>query len=212
MAVICPTITATDSHAYRQQMERIEQFAERIHVDFMDGVFAPTTSVSLNEAWWKDSEKVDVHLMFKKPMDSALELIALNPRLVIVHAEADGNFVEFAAEMHQHGIKAGVALLADTDADKIQPALDYIDHVLVFSGDLGHFGGVANLDLLQKVHKLKEWKPELEIGWDGGINEGNVAQLAAAGVEVLNVGGFIQNADDPREAHDILKQIIRQQT
>ena len=212
MAVICPTVTAYDTHQYREQMERVQDFAERLHIDFMDGDFAPTKSPGLEEAWWKDSDRTDIHLMYRKPTDHLEEIVRLSPSLVIVHAEADGNFVEFARELHSHDIKAGVALLAKTSPDIIKPAMDQVDHVLIFSGDLGNFGGKVDLVLLEKVKTLKDWKPEVEIGWDGGINDQYIQDLIKGGVDVLNVGGFIQRAENPRGAYDKLKVLTQKQT
>jgi ribulose-phosphate 3-epimerase len=50
-------------------------------------------------------------------------------------------------------------------------------------------------------------KPELEIGWDGGVNDQNISQLAFAGVDVFNVGGFIQKAENPEKAFNTLERI-----
>jgi ribulose-phosphate 3-epimerase len=101
-------------------------------------------------------------------------------------------------------------LLPQTTVETITPALDHIDHVLIFSGDLGNFGGHANLRLLDKVAELRRHKPELEIGWDGGINEQNISKLVFAGVDVLNVGGYIQNAEEPEKAYSRLVRIAEE--
>ena len=42
MAVICPTVTAVSEHDYKEQLLRLKPFAKRIHIDLMDGRFAPT--------------------------------------------------------------------------------------------------------------------------------------------------------------------------
>jgi ribulose-phosphate 3-epimerase len=54
---------------------------------------------------------------------------------------------------------------------------------------------------------LKQYKPDLEVGWDGGINDQNVAELINGGVDVLNVGGYIQRAEDPARAFAALQRI-----
>lgn len=208
MAVICPTVTATDPHEYRQQMERIASFAERLHVDFMDGLFARTRSPDLKQAWWPHSIPTDLHLMYQRPDVYLEEIVRLRPTLVIVHAEAEGGFVAFADRLHQEGIQVGVALLQDSEPELIEPALKRIDHVLLFSGSLGRFGGEADLHLLGKIIKLKKMKASLEIGWDGGINAHNVRQLMKGGVDVLNVGGAIQKAKDPAAAYAKLVEAI----
>jgi ribulose-phosphate 3-epimerase len=208
MPVICPTVLALEPHEYREQVERIVKFAERVHLDFMDGTFAPTRSPGLEQAWWPDGVKIDLHIMYQNPLDSVDTIIRLKPSLVIVHAEADGNFIELATALHDAGIKVGVALLQDTPVDEIKPALEHIDHVLIFSGDLGHFGGTVQPALLSKVGAVKALNPEIEVGWDGGVNDTNAAALAQAGVDVLNVGGFIQKAADPQAAYATLERVL----
>src|SRR6185437_8699058 len=114
---------------------------------------------------------------------------------------AEGRFLDFATFAHRYGIEVGVALLPRTPVDAIAPALGVIDHVLIFSGDLGHFGGHTNMQLVNKVHQLRQLKPQLEIGWDGGVNEQNALELVRNGVDVLDVGGAIQRASDPMAAY-----------
>jgi len=185
-------------------MERIEPFAARIHVDVTDGDFAVNKTVGLDSVWWRGNRTIDLHVMYRYPTEHSDIIVAMRPRLVIMHAEAEGNFMQFADYLHHHGIEVGIALLQRTAVGDIVPALKFIDHVLVFSGNLGHFGGEADLDLLKKINGLRELKPTIEIGWDGGINDQNAAQIAAAGVDVLNVGGFIQKAADPAQAYATL--------
>jgi ribulose-phosphate 3-epimerase len=207
-ATVCPTILADNPEDYRTQMERVEAFAERIHVDVMDGNFAQPCGIGLDEIWWRGNRTVDVHIMYRRPAEHLDVILALKPRLVIVHAEAEGDFFAFSKSLHAHGIEAGVALLPQTPVKLIAGAMESIDHVLVFSGHLGHFGGSANLSLLEKIKAIRELKPTVEIGWDGGVNDQNARQLAEGGVDVLNVGGFIQHAEDPIHAYATLKAVV----
>lgn len=202
MISVCPTITAGNPDMYRQQMLRVQSFAKRLHVDLMDGAFAPTRSVSPDQVWWPGNIWTDLHVMYENPFIFTDVFVALGPALVIVHAEARGDFVSFADTLHSHGIRVGVALLPQTSPKAIFPAIEMIDHVLIFSGNLGHQGGsTADLKLTGKIDELKRLKPTLEIGWDGGVNSENAPQLVRAGVEVLNVGGFIHHADSPLLAY-----------
>jgi ribulose-phosphate 3-epimerase len=207
-ATICPTVLAGNPEEYREQIERIAPFATRLHIDLADGRFAPTKTIPIDQVWWPGGMRADLHVMYKEPFRHARLLLKLRPQLVVVHAEADGDFVEFAELAHSQGVEVGVALKPETLPSVIEPALPWIDHVLIFSGHLGHFGGQANTHLLTKVLYLKRQKPSLEIGWDGGINNQNVHVLAAGGVEVLNVGGFIQHAADPQGAYEALKKTV----
>lgn len=207
MSIVCPTVTATDPHVYRTQLERVSLFAKRIHIDLADGVFAPKL-LDVAKLWWPGNRTIDVHLMYQRPMFYIDALVALKPNLVIVHAEADGDFRQIAETLHKAGIKVGVALLASTPLDSIMSEIGNIDHILIFSGNLGHFGGNANLDLLNKAAKIKALDKNIEIGWDGGINLDNAKLLVKGGVDVLDVGGFIQRSDDPVDAYAKLNLTI----
>ncbi len=210
MPIIVPTVLAGDAHDFQTQVNRISSFAQRVHIDITDGVFAPTPTVAIEQVWSPENIMVDFHLMLKDPTAQLKEVIAQKPNLVIVHAEANGKFVKIAEDLHKHGPRVGVALLPRKSTHTIKPSLEHIDHVLVFSGDLGRFGGIADLSLLDRITQLKEWKPDLEIGWDGGINDQNTAALVAGGVDVLNVGGFIQRSPEPKAAYQKLTELLAQ--
>ena len=208
MAIICPTVTAFDPHEFREQIERVAPFASRVHIDLMDGVFAPTRSPSLEQIWWPHTMRADLHLMYKKPMEYLDTIIKLNPRLVIIHCEADVEHMRFAAELHKENILAGLAILQDTPVEDTYKVMHSFDQLLVFSGDLGHHGGKADQALLDKVAKIRKYHPTAEIAWDGGINDQNAKALVDGGVDILNVGGFIQKSDDPQDAYAKLKKQI----
>lgn len=208
MPTICPTVTAYDTHTYREQMEKIEPFAKRVHIDLMDGIFAPTKSPPLKQIWWPDQMVADIHIMYEQPMNYLEQLIKIKPNLVIIHMEAKVDHPHFATHLREHGIKAGLGLLQDTPVSDCEDILNCFDHVMIFSGNLGHHGSTADLGLLTKVQTVRDKYPKMEIAWDGGITDQNAKQLVDAGVDVLNVGGFIHQADDPKEVYAKLKAVI----
>lgn len=211
MAVICPTVTAYDMTEYGMQLQRAAQMAERVHIDLMDGVFAPTKSPGLDEIWLPPhGPLVDIHLMYQEPMEVLEQLIKLRPHMVVIHNEAQVHHMHFTAELHKHEIEVGLAILQETPVEYAYQIMHSFDHVLVFSGNLGHHGGSADLRLLDKVRKIREHHPDVEIGWDGGISADNALELMEAGVDVLNVGGFIQKAEHPEQAYATLLAIAGQ--
>lgn len=203
MVSICPTVTTDDPEVYKLQIEQTVSYAHRLHIDLSDGHFT-NKLVEIEDVWWPGGVRADLHVMYRRPFDHAAALVALQPQLIIVHAEAEGDFAAFADLLHSNGIETGVAILADTPVSAIAPALHLIDHVLIFSGKLGHFGGHADLNLLAKAQELKELKPTLELGWDGGVNDRNAQALAMGGIEVLNAGGYLHGAKDPQAAYATL--------
>lgn len=208
MAVsICPTVTTDDPAVYKLQIDQTVAYAHRIHIDLSDGFFT-NKLVEIQDVWWPGGVRADLHVMYARPFDHAAALVALQPQLIIVHAEAEGDFTAFAELVHNHGVEVGVALLPETPVEAITPALALIDHVLIFSGKLGHFGGHAELSLLAKAKALKALKPTLELGWDGGVNDQNAHALAAGGIDVLNAGGYL-HTKNPEQAYATLKEVTK---
>jgi pentose-5-phosphate-3-epimerase len=207
MPIICPTVTAKDKPTYNEQMKKVAHLGQRIQIDLDDGIFAKGINVSPDDAWWPAGLLADFHLMYQNPLPSVQKILEHKPNLIIVHAEADGDFNIFTESCRRAGVKVGVALLPETDPKVIISSLAHLDHVLIFSGHLGHFGGSADLGLLHKVAYLKSHDPGVEIGWDGGINDQNVSALVSGGVDVLNVGGYIQNSSTPERAYKSLQRI-----
>lgn len=199
-SIICPTVLAQTEEEYDRQMKKVSVLTRRLQIDLMDGEFASPKSVDLKKAWWPKDVKADIHLMYQRPMDYMPEIIKKRPHMVIFHVEAMFHHMHMAAELHKEGIKAGLAILPETPIKNIEQILSSFDHLLIFSGHLGHFGGKADPTLLKKVQEAKAHHPDLEFGWDGGVNAEIAKTLAEGGINVLNVGGAIQKAADARIA------------
>jgi ribulose-phosphate 3-epimerase len=209
--VIAPSITVETEEEYKAGIERIKSFAQRVHIDVSDGAFAPVFLVEPEKLWWPREWVVDLHAMVTQPMDYMDKLIALKPHLITFHAETNVDLVPILANIKKYGIKAGVALLKQTVPATVTAAIKAADHVLVFSGDLGHYGGTASLMQLEKVRLIKAINPNVEIGWDGGISIDNAFTLAQGGVNVFNIGGALAKADDPASVYATLMREINKQ-
>jgi ribulose-phosphate 3-epimerase len=208
--IICPAILAADKLSYAQQIAKVAQLAHRVQIDLTDGLFAQSQTIKPEEAWWPVGFKADFHLMYKQPLNAVQIVLQHTPNLIIVHAEAESDFRQVLDLCRRQSVSVGIALLADTSPERILPVINDIAHVLIFSGDLGKFGGQADLSLLAKIKFLKQHRPNLEIGWDGGVNDQNVAELVFGGVDVLNVGGFLQNAQNPADTYHTLVRIAEE--
>lgn len=204
MSVIVPTVLAENPDDYKQLIENVQGFAERIHIDIADGEFAPTTTVLGDDIWLPQNMQVDIHAMVAHPEKHVQALVAMKPHLIVFHAELQINMPALLQYVKQFGVKAGIALQRSTVPASVKEALEAADHCLIFSGDLGHYGGTASLMQLEKVRLIKAINAGLEIGWDGGINVENAYSLSQNGIDVLNVGGAIQKADDPQKAYAAL--------
>lgn len=211
MSIIAPAILVETDEQYKASIERLTPFVQRVHIDVSDGEFAPVFLVEPAKLWWPKEWMVDIHAMVMHPMDYVDKLIALKPHLITFHAETGVNLVPIFEKIKKAGIKAGVALLKPTVPATVADAIRAADHVLVFTGDLGHYGGTASLMQLEKVRLIKGINPNVEIGWDGGVSVENAFTLTQGGVNVLNVGGAIGKSDDPASVYATLVREINKQ-
>lgn len=204
MSEIVPTILCETEDDYKATVERLAPFAQHVHIDLTDGEFAPTFTVGVNQLWWPENWIVDIHAMVARPSQYVDALMQLKPRAVIFHAEASEDLTPTIQKLKAVGIKAGVALLKPTVPSTVHDYIENADHVLIFSGDLGHYGGRASLMQLEKVRLIRGIHPQVEVGWDGGANAENAFSLVQGGVDVINCGGAINKATDPTAAYQEL--------
>ncbi|CAN5409100.1 ribulose-phosphate 3-epimerase [soil metagenome] len=208
MSEIAPSITVETAEEFKAAIERLQPFASRVHIDISDGEFAPTFLLDEKQIYWPKEWVVDIHAMVARPQEHLASLIALKPNLIVFHVETGVNLVPILDEIRKNGIKAGIALQRPTVPLTVAGAIKSADHVLVFSGDLGHYGGTASLMQLEKVRLIKAINPNVEIGWDGGVSMENAYMLTQGGVNVLNTGGAIAKATDPALAYATLVKEI----
>jgi pentose-5-phosphate-3-epimerase len=190
-------------------MEIIASFTDGVHIDFSDGIFTAQELLPIEDAWRNDDLVTHAHIMYQRPLEIVDEIIHLEADLVILHAESDD--VKKCLELlRENGTRTGIALLPETSVSDLEELdiEDLFDHVLVFGGHLGFQGGEADLDQLDKVKQIQAKFPEIEISWDGGVNNINAKKIAQTGVSVLNVGGFLHNAEDPKSAYDTLVSLV----
>lgn len=197
MAQIAPAITVETPEEYKAAVERLHPFAERVHIDIADGEFAPRFLLPIGQLYWPSTWTVDIHAMVARPSEYMAQILQLKPNTVIFHAEVQEDLLPLFQQLKQAGIQAGLALLKPTVPKTVTPLIDAADHIMIFSGELGQYGGTASLMQLEKIRLIRNIHPSVEIGWDGGASVDNVFSLSQGGADVVNVGGAISRADNP---------------
>lgn len=204
MSSIAPAILTDSLEEYNRQIQAASQFCKRVQIDVSDSTFAPSTLIPLNQLNWPAGLQVDLHIMSAHPSDYLDTIVALKPSLCIIHAEVDDNTRSIFEKLQAAGIRTGVALLKNTYPGKAKELIASADHALIFAGDLGKQGASADMLQVEKVPLIRQIKPNIEIGWDGGANLSNVRALAHADIDVINVGSAISKASDPAAMYQSL--------
>lgn len=196
MAVIVPTITVESAEAANAALTNYAGFAKRIQYDASDGSFAPTQLAPISSLVVPEGVTLDLHLMSAQPSNHLEAILQLKPNLCIVHAEANDDILGLFEKLREAGIKTGLALVKTTYPGKVAQLISAADHVMIFAGDLGRQGATIDMMQIEKAGLIRAIKPEVEIGWDGGVNLSNVRAIAHGDVDVINVGGALAQAED----------------
>lgn len=199
---IAPSILAADfSRLGESVVGAAAGGADVIHVDVMDGHFVP--NLSMGPAIVKAIRPVtslpfDVHLMLSEPGRYLAAFVDAGADHITIHVESEGDLAGVLREIHAAGCTAGVTLRPGTPAISLAPYLPMVEMVLVMTVEPG-FGGQSFMAAqLAKIREIKAMiqasgRPiHLEV--DGGLGAGNVAQVVAAGANVLVAGSSVYNA------------------
>ena len=212
---IAPSILASNFARLGDEVHIVEQAgAEVIHVDVMDGHFVPNISIGIPvvESLRKATHlPLDVHLMIERPEEYIERFVRAGATRVLVHEEATAHLDRALAMIREHGAEAGAAINPATPVDMLSEVLDKVDTVLVMSVNPGFGGQKFIRGALEKIRQLNQlrtrYNASFRIGVDGGVDPGNIAELAQAGANTFVAGSSIFHASDPAAATRQLRKL-----
>ena len=214
--VLSPSILAADFGKLAEQIKITEENgAKYLHLDVMDGVFVPSISFGMPviKSIRKYSSQVfDVHLMIENPERYLDDFKVAGADIITVHAEATKHLHRTVTAIKELGLKAGVSLNPATPLSAIELVLSEVDMVLIMSVNPG-FGGQKFIPFtLDKIRKLREMAPDIDIEVDGGVNKDNVAELVRAGANVLVAGTAVFGGDIAENTKGMIERMYEEGT
>lgn len=199
---IAPSILASDFTRLGEQIQEAEAAgADWIHVDVMDGHFVPNITIGplIAEAARRSTTlPLDAHLMIESPERYLGVFANAGVNSVTVHVEASPHLHRTVQQIHELGMRAGVALNPATPIEAITEILPFVDLVLVMSVNPG-FGGQSFIPTsLARIARIRRMLDELElpdvdVQVDGGIGLDTAAAVVGAGATVLVAGTAVFN-------------------
>ena len=211
---IAPSILSADFSKMGEEVRSLEENgADLIHCDVMDGVFVQNITFGIKMV--EDLRKcttlpLDCHLMIVHPEKYVERFAKAGADIITVHYEAcKDNLKEVLALIKATGKKCGAVINPDTPVEAISDIVELCDMVLVMSVFPG-FGGQkfipSALDKLRQIRAIIEKSgKDIELEIDGGVNVENVAEIKAAGANVIVAGNAVFKAENRAETIARLK-------
>ena len=212
--LINPSILNAKFDDLANEIAKVSQSADQLHLDIMDNIFVPNFTFDFQRAKeiiaFSDLP-VDAHLMIADPDVSAPRYAQAGCVSVTFHLEAAKNIGQTISDVKSNGAKVGVAVKPGTSLSLIEPFIEQIDLLLIMTVEPG-FGGQSFMhDQMDKVKTarsrielMKGTKPLIQV--DGGISLETIGEAASAGANCFVAGSAVYKSTDPENMVQLLRK------
>ena len=199
---IAPSILSADFGRLADEVSAVAS-ADYVHVDVMDGHFVPNLTIGpvVVEAVRRATRlPLDVHLMIDDAERWVAAYAHAGADLIGVHVEACPHLHRTLHQIRDLGKRPCVVLNPATPLEAIEWVLGDVDQVLIMSVNPGFGGQQFIASALGKIRALRRMIGErglaVDIEVDGGVKLDNVAEVVAAGADVIVSGSGIFGTKD----------------
>jgi ribulose-phosphate 3-epimerase len=211
---IAPSLLAANFIHLGDEVSHMEAAAvELLHVDVMDGRFVPNITFGLpivKALKAATNIPLDVHLMIVEPERYIADFAAAGASVISVHVEACPHLDATIRRIHDHGLRAGVAINPATPVHALDEIVELVDVVLVMSVNPGFTGQAflpSSLRRIEAISTLIEHRgSRAAVQVDGGVDASNISQVCRAGASIVVAGAAIFHRPDPVAAVAELRQ------
>ncbi len=196
--------------------KEMQDKADFLHCDVMDGVFVKKKTISANHINNLNQNSLiplDVHLMCNEPLSNISDYLKAGANIVTVHYEAFENkndIIKAVKMLKEANALAGLSFKPDTEVKEIKMFLHDFDVILVMSVEPGASGQKFINNSLNKIKLLDEIRREngynYKIEVDGGVNESNSQDIIDAGADMLVSGSYVYKSSDHQQAIENLRK------
>src|SRR6266571_761513 len=179
-----PGTQDTEWATIAKKIELVRPFAKTIHIDVVDGKFAPNKTFADPASFAKYAKDfiLEVHLMVHEPIEHLKRWADAGFTRFIGQIEQMSDQAEFVAQGQLLG-EVGLAVDGPTPLSAIKVSLSDLDVIQFYTGDRAGLSGKSfQPDRLAKVKAVREQEPYLPIEIDGGVTDETIQMAYAAGV------------------------------
>jgi ribulose-phosphate 3-epimerase len=204
---ICPSILNANFDDLENEILKIADVSDYLHLDIMDNKFVPNFTFDFARAEKIIANSpipVDSHLMVLEPEIWAPKYAAAGSASVTFHFEATKHINQTIEAIRSNGSKVGLAIKPNTSLEEVVDYLPAIDMLLIMTVEPG-FGGQSFMeDQMPKVHRSRQAiaklaPKEILLQVDGGISDQTIQTAARAGADCFVAGSAVYKSTDPKQ-------------
>ena len=199
---ITPSILNADFDHLGQEIAKIADVSDLIHLDVMDNVFVPNFTFDFESASQIIKAcpiGVDAHLMVAHVDEVAPLYAQVGCASVTIHAEASENIGQTLRAIRSEGARSGLAIKPNTGIADYEQFSDLVDMFLIMTVEPGFGGQKFMSDMMDKVRATRALIGDRPI-WlqvDGGISLETIEIAVDAGADTFVAGSAVFKSDDP---------------
>lgn len=202
---IIPGILEKDWPSIELKIQQVLPFAKAIHIDLIDGKFAPNTTFLDPAPFKKYTYDIpfELHMMVEEPINFLDSWADAGFRRFIGHIEKMSDQVEFVAKAQLLG-EVGLGIDQDSQLERVEVPFSDID-VLLFMTVAAGFSGKEFVEKNLDKIKIAREKSFIPIEVDGGINDKTLLRAKESGADRFVATSFIFDGN-PRENYEKLQE------
>lgn len=206
---IIPGILEKTWEAIERKIVLAKPFAKTIHVDLLDGKFAPNKTFMDPTPFAKYTSDIffELHMMVEEPINYLKPFADAGFKRFLGHIEKMSNPEEFVAQGQLLG-EVGLVLDGPTPLEALTVPLDDLDAMLLMTIKAGFSGQKFIPEHLGKVREIRKRSATVPIEVDGGTNDQTIKLACEAGATRFIATSFIFGSQDPYEQYKILQSCI----
>jgi ribulose-phosphate 3-epimerase len=199
---ITPSILNADFSRLQEEIAKIANVSDLLHLDVMDNIFVPNFTFDFDSASKiirESTLQVDAHLMVADVDRIAPDYAQAGCASVTIHAEAAQDISGTLRTIRSMGSRAGLALKPATQIEDYVDIIDDVDMFLIMTVEPGFGGQKFMSEMMSKVSRTRSIIGSRPI-WlqvDGGISMETIKIAADAGADTFVAGSAVFNAQDP---------------
>lgn len=174
-----------------------KEYADSIHIDFMDGICVPLQGITFNELIKiRDLSRLPLEAHFMVENQSSYVKKSLSTKLIdsfilTIEREKKEDLFNEISMIKEKGKAVGVAIWPSTDTQKLYPFIEKIDSLLIMTSEAGQPHSMfleSSYSRVAHIVKIIRSYSDVLCIVDGGIQPEMIPVLQKAGIEEAVVG------------------------